>query len=137
MIDQKLHRARNDGQAVFRLAVRVVPDAVHDVVRAAGLTLDDITAIIPHQANQRILDAMTRALDVPDSRVISTIERYGNVRGLDPVVTMGGAARRWHPGWTHLVLVGFGGGFTWSACVLTWGRLDAGQACHYAAYGTL
>jgi 3-oxoacyl-[acyl-carrier-protein] synthase-3 len=123
VIDRKLHRARMDGQAVFKLAVRIVPDAVHDVVRASGLTLEDITAIIPHQANQRILDAMTRALNVPETRVVSTIERYGNTSAASIPLSMWEARSdgRIKDG-SHLVLVGFGGGFTWSACVLTWGR---------------
>jgi 3-oxoacyl-[acyl-carrier-protein] synthase III len=123
VIDRKLHRARMDGQAVFKLAVRVVPDAVRHVVRAAGLSLDDITAIIPHQANQRILDAMTRALDVPEARMISTIEQYGNTSSASIPLSLWEARRdgRIKDG-AHLVLVGFGGGFTWSACVLTWGR---------------
>jgi 3-oxoacyl-[acyl-carrier-protein] synthase-3 len=123
VIDQKLHRARMDGQAVFKLAVRVVPDAVREVVRAAGLTLDDITAIIPHQANQRILDAVTRALNVPEERVISTIAQYGNTSAASIPLSLWEARRdgRVQDG-AHVVLVGFGGGFTWSACVLTWGR---------------
>ena len=108
---------------MFKLAVRIVPDAVRDVVRAAGLTLDDITAIIPHQANQRILDAMTRALGVPETRVICTIEHYGNTSSASIPLSLWEARRdgRIKDG-AHLVLVGFGGGFTWSACVLTWGR---------------
>jgi 3-oxoacyl-[acyl-carrier-protein] synthase-3 len=123
VIDQKLHRARMDGQAVFKLAVRIVPDAVRDVVRAAGLTLDDITAIIPHQANQRILDAVTRALNLPEERVISTIAQYGNTSAASIPLSLWEARRdgRVTDG-AHVVLVGFGGGFTWSACVLTWGR---------------
>lgn len=123
VIDRKLHRARMDGQAVFKLAVRVVPDAVRHVVRAAGLTLDDVAAIVPHQANQRILDAMARALGVPDARVISTIERYGNTSAASIPLSLWEARQdgRITDG-AHLVLVGFGGGFTWSACALTWGR---------------
>jgi 3-oxoacyl-[acyl-carrier-protein] synthase-3 len=123
VIDRKLHRARMDGQAVFKLAVRVVPEAVHHVVRAAGLTLDDITAIVPHQANQRILDAITRALDVPEARVISTIEQYGNTSSASIPLSLWEARRdgRIRDG-AHVVLAGFGGGFTWAACVLTWGR---------------
>ncbi|MGH2372276.1 MAG: beta-ketoacyl-ACP synthase III, partial [bacterium] len=73
-----LHRARMDGQAVFRLAVQVVPEAIRQVVRQAGLRMDDIKLIVPHQANQRILEAVARAMDLPMDRVVSTIETYGN-----------------------------------------------------------
>jgi 3-oxoacyl-[acyl-carrier-protein] synthase-3 len=66
---------------------------------------------------------MARALGVPDARVISTIERYGNTSAASIPLSLWEARQdgRITDG-AHLVLVGFGGGFTWSACALTWGR---------------
>jgi 3-oxoacyl-[acyl-carrier-protein] synthase-3 len=122
-IDRRLHRARMDGQAVFRLAVQVVPEAIRQVVRRAGLTLDDVRCIVPHQANQRILEAIARAMHLPFERFVSTIETYGNTSSASVPISLWEARRagRIKDG-DHVVLVAFGGGFTWAACALTWGR---------------
>ncbi|MGQ0567922.1 MAG: beta-ketoacyl-ACP synthase III [Armatimonadota bacterium] len=122
-IAQRLHRARMDGQAVFKLAVRIVPDAIRQVVRVAEMTLDDIAWIVPHQANQRITEAVAKAIGLPQARFVSTIEQYGNTSSASVPISLWEARRdgRIKDG-DHLVLVAFGGGFTWAACVLTWGR---------------
>jgi 3-oxoacyl-[acyl-carrier-protein] synthase-3 len=112
-----------DGQAVFKLAVRVVPDAIAEVARRAGLQPDDIDWIVPHQANQRILEAVARAARLPFERIISTIERYGNTSSASVPISIWEAANdgRIKPG-DRLILVAFGGGFSWAACAVTWGR---------------
>lgn len=122
-IDQDLHRARMDGQAVFKLAVRVVPEAIRQAVLRAGLTLDDIACIVPHQANRRILEAIARAMNLPFERFVTTIETYGNTSAASIPISIWEARRagRIQDG-DHIVLAAFGGGFTWAACVLTWGR---------------
>lgn len=122
-IAQRLHRARMDGQAVFKLAVRIVPDAIRQVVQVAEMTLGDIAWIVPHQANQRITEAVAKAIGLPQARFVSTIEQYGNTSSASVPISMWEARRdgRIKDG-DHLVLVAFGGGFTWAACVLTWGR---------------
>ncbi len=122
-IDQDLHRARMDGQSVFKLAVRIVPDAIRQAVQRAGLTLDDITCIVPHQANRRILEAIARAMNLPLDRFVITIETYGNTSAASIPISIWEALRagRIRDG-DHIVLAAFGGGFTWAACVLTWGR---------------
>jgi 3-oxoacyl-[acyl-carrier-protein] synthase-3 len=122
VIAQGLHRARMDGQAVFKLAVRIVPDAIRQVVQTAGMTLDDIAWFVPHQANQRIIEAIARGTHVPLERFVSTIDRYGNTSSASIPLSLAEARRdgRLKHG-DHVVLVAFGGGFTWSACALTWG----------------
>ncbi len=122
-IAQHLHRARMDGQAVFKLAVRIMPEAMQQVVSRAGLTFNDIDWIVPHQANQRIIEALARAVNIPLERFISTIERYGNTSAASVPISIWEARRDGRIKDGHrLLLVAFGGGFTWSACVLTWGR---------------
>lgn len=122
VIAKGLHRARMDGQSVFKLAVRTVPDAIHQVVYKAGMTLDDIAWVVPHQANQRIIEAIARGVDVPLERFISTIDHYGNTSSASIPLSLWEARSdgRLKDG-DHIVLVAFGGGFTWSAVVLTWG----------------
>lgn len=122
MIALGQHRARMDGQAVFRLAVRIVPEAIARVVAAAGLRMEEIDWIVPHQANQRIIEAVARASNLPLERFVSTIERYGNTSSASIPISLCEARLdgRLRPG-DRVVLVAFGGGFTWSACALTWG----------------
>lgn len=122
MIARGQHRARMDGQAVFRLAVRIVPEAIARVASAAGLRIEEIDWIVPHQANQRIIEAVARASNLPLARFISTIEHYGNTSSASIPISLCEARRdgRLRPG-DRVVLVAFGGGFTWSACALTWG----------------
>jgi 3-oxoacyl-[acyl-carrier-protein] synthase-3 len=121
-IARGLHRARMDGQSVFKLAVRIVPEAISQVVRRAGMTLDDIAWIVPHQANQRIIEAIARATALPLARFVNTIERYGNTSSASIPLSLWEARRdgRLKDG-DHIVLIAFGGGFTWSGVVLTWG----------------
>jgi 3-oxoacyl-[acyl-carrier-protein] synthase-3 len=103
--------------------VRVVPAAVREVVAKAGLTLDDVHWIVPHQANLRILEAVARAMDLPFERFICTIDRYGNTSAASIPISIWEARRDGRIGdGDRLVLVAFGGGFTWAACALTWGR---------------
>ncbi len=122
-IAKQLHRARMDGQSVFKLAVRIVPEAIHQVVSKAGFSLDDISLVVPHQANLRITEAVARATGIPLERFVSTIDRYGNTSSASVPISLWEARSdgRIRDG-DHLVLIGFGGGFTWAACVLTWGR---------------
>jgi len=122
-VAQGLHRGRMDGQSVFKLAVRIVPETILEVVRKAGFSLDDISLVVPHQANQRITEAVARATNLPLERFVSTIEAYGNTSSASVPISLWEARSdgRIKDG-DHLVLIGFGGGFTWAACVLTWGR---------------
>jgi 3-oxoacyl-[acyl-carrier-protein] synthase-3 len=121
-IAKGLHRARMDGQSVFKLAVRTVPEAIHQVVSKAGMALDEIAWVVPHQANQRIIEAIARGADVPLERFISTIDHYGNTSSASIPLSLWEARSdgRLKDG-DHIVLVAFGGGFTWAAVVMTWG----------------
>ncbi|MDQ7850037.1 MAG: beta-ketoacyl-ACP synthase III [Armatimonadota bacterium] len=122
VIERRLHYPRMDGRLLFKLAVRVVPQAIETAVRRAHLTLDDVEWIVPHQANQRIIEAVAHAMHLPLERFVCTIERYGNTSAASVPISLWEARRdgRLKAG-DHVVLVAFGGGFTWGACVLTWG----------------
>ncbi len=122
VIEQRLHYPRMDGRLLFKLAVRVVPEVIEAAVRRAHLTLDDVEWIVPHQANQRIIEAVAHAMRLPLERFVCTIERYGNTSAASVPISLWEARRdgRLKAG-DHVVLVAFGGGFTWGACVLTWG----------------
>lgn len=111
---------RMEGQLVFKMAVTMMPQIVRAVVAKAGFSVSDLDVIVPHQANQRILDMVGKDLGCPEKIVIN-IQRYGNTTaGTIPIATSEAvAAGRIRPG--HLVcLVSFGAGFSWGATLIRW-----------------
>ena len=115
------HCIQMDGKEVYRFATRVMVSASREVVQAAGLSMDDIALIVPHQANQRIIDSAARSLNLPADRFIVNLDRYGNTSSASIPIAIceAVAAGRVRPN-DHLVLVGFGGGLTWGAAVVQW-----------------
>ncbi|MGQ9598956.1 MAG: beta-ketoacyl-ACP synthase III [Anaerolineae bacterium] len=121
VIDQRLHYLRMDGHRVFKFATRVMADSVAKVVTASGLTVDDIDLIIPHQANDRIIELARRRLGVPPEKIMINIDRYGNTSAASIPLAFVEAIEegRVKPG-DHLVFVGFGAGLTWASAVFHW-----------------
>ncbi|HEY3247376.1 MAG TPA: beta-ketoacyl-ACP synthase III [bacterium] len=122
-IERNLHRAYMDGQAVFKLAVRTIPGLIRTAVADAGWTLDEVDLVVPHQANLRIIDAMADQLGIAMDRFIVNIQEYGNTSAASVPLALYEArqAGRVHDG-DRLVLAAFGGGFTYAACTMRWGR---------------
>ncbi len=117
------HYIKMDGKAVFRFATRVMAEATRQVVEKAGLTLDDVEWIIPHQANIRIIESsVVRQLKFPQERVFINLDRYGNTSTASIPIALVEAVEGGHiqPG-DHIVLVGFGAGLTWAAALVEWG----------------
>ncbi|HJV69360.1 beta-ketoacyl-ACP synthase III [Ideonella sp.] len=108
-----------DGQAVFKLAVKVLDEVAREVLEAAGRQPEDIDWLIPHQANIRIMQGTARKLKLPPERVVVTVDEHGNTSAasiplaLDHAVRSGQIQR----GQT-LMLEGVGGGFTWGAVLI-------------------
>ena len=111
-----------DGQEVFRKAVRVVVDSAHQAVADAGLTFDDISLLVPHQANLRIIQAAAQRLHLTEDRLAVVIDRYGNTSSASIPLALVDAIDhdRVHDG-DNLLLTGFGGGMTWASAVVRWG----------------
>ena len=111
-----------NGREVFKFAVRVMNTATIEAVAKAGLTSDDVSLFVPHQANLRIIDAARERLGLPEERVIVTVDEYGNNSTASIPLAIAHAldAGRIAPG-DHLLLVSFGAGLTWASAVLTWG----------------
>ena len=116
-----LHYIQMNGREVFRFATRVMAEASQQAVEAAGLTMDDIQLVIPHQANQRIIEAAARGLNIPMDRVMVNLERYGNTSTASiPIATVEAIEiGRLKPG-DKTVMVAFGGGLTWGAALVEW-----------------
>jgi 3-oxoacyl-[acyl-carrier-protein] synthase-3 len=107
---------RMDGQAVFKQAVTVLERSARDVCAEAGVSLDAIDLLIPHQANVRILNFLARKLNVPADRLVVTVDRHANTSAASVPLALDAVRRegRARPG--QLVLMqGVGGGFTWGS----------------------
>lgn len=120
-LEQGLQFVQMNGSEVFKFAVRVIPETTKKALAASGLSVDDITWLVPHQANQRILNTVADRLGVPHERVVSTIETTGNTSAasiplaVHHLYTVGNLSRG-----DVLALVGFGAGLTWGAAVVRW-----------------
>jgi len=115
------HYIKMDGRRIFKFATRKMTDSVINVVRASGLTWDDIELIIPHQANARIIELAVRRRKVAAEKVMVNVDRYGNTSAASIPLALCDALEqdRLQSG-DHVVLVGFGAGLTWAAAVLHW-----------------
>jgi len=125
-VDAGLHTLQMNGRMVFRFAAHILPEATLEVLRTAGLSLDAVDWIIPHQANVRIVEAAAERLKVPLARFALNIGAYGNTSAASVPIALCEAAEdgRIEPG-QHVVLVGFGAGLTWAAAVVRWGAAQA------------
>jgi 3-oxoacyl-[acyl-carrier-protein] synthase III len=116
---------RMDGRRVFRRAVDTLVEISLDAVRRAGLTIDDIDLLVPHQANGRITKAVGEQLGLSADRVVDCIAEYGNTTGgtLPTALDYARAQGRLRDG-SVVLLAAFGAGLTWGALVLRWGAAD-------------
>lgn len=116
-----MHKLRMDGKQVYRFASRVLGEAVHSAVKKAGLTMEDVALIIPHQANLRIIEAAAKMIGVPLSTMYVNIARHGNTSSASIPLALCGAVEegRVKPG-DNIVFVGFGAGLTWGGCSVKW-----------------
>jgi len=109
------------GREVFRFAVNAMPRAIRDVLEKAKLNLSDVALVIPHQANQRILDASARALGLPVEKFYSNLEWYGNTSAASIPIALCEAVEQGQIQQDDLVVcAGFGGGLTWGAAAIRW-----------------
>lgn len=116
------HFVRMNGREVFRFATRVMEKATREVVAQAGLRMEDVDLIIPHQANIRIIEAAAKGLGLPMDRFFVNIDRYGNTSSASIPIALCEAVQqgRLKPG-DRAVMVAFGAGLTWAAAVIQWG----------------
>ena len=120
-VEQGMHYIRMQGGETFKLAVRAMADAAEEALAAAGVGLEDIDLLIPHQANLRIIDAVAKRLHFPPEKVFVNIQRYGNTSAASVPIALSEAAEhgKLSKG-DRALLVAFGGGFTWGASVMEW-----------------
>jgi 3-oxoacyl-[acyl-carrier-protein] synthase-3 len=112
-----------DGKETFRRAARIMVDSAQRALKDASLSIEDVTLVVPHQANQRIIQAACDRLGVDVERAVSVIDRYGNTSSASIPLALVDALEegRVQPG-DVLLLTGFGAGMTWASAVLRWPR---------------
>ncbi len=110
-----------NGSEVFKVAVRQMCNSALKVIKDAGLEPDDISLVVPHQANIRIIEAIAKRLKVGMDRVVVNIDRYGNSSSASVPLALDEANRagRLKPG-DNVVMVAFGGGMIWGAALVKW-----------------
>jgi 3-oxoacyl-[acyl-carrier-protein] synthase-3 len=118
-ISNKEHYIYQEGQAVFKFAVKGMADVSYDLMQRNGLTADDIAWLVPHQANLRIIDATANRMNLPKEKVMINIQKYGNTTAATIPLCLWDWEKKLKKG-DNIVLAAFGGGFTWGATLLKW-----------------
>ncbi|MEW6286766.1 MAG: beta-ketoacyl-ACP synthase III [Chloroflexota bacterium] len=115
------HFIEMDGKEVFRFATRVMAQATLEALEAAGLSIEDVNWIVPHQANIRIIEAAARGLKQPMDKFIVNLDRYGNTSTASiPIAAVEAVEKGQLKGGDKFVMVGFGAGLTWGALAAEW-----------------
>ena len=115
----KEHYAYQEGQAVFKFAVKGMADVSAELLERNGLTGEDIAWLVPHQANLRIIDATANRMGLPKEKVMINIHRYGNTTAATIPLCLWEWESQLKKG-DNIVLAAFGGGFTWGATWVKW-----------------
>jgi 3-oxoacyl-[acyl-carrier-protein] synthase-3 len=120
-VDQRLHYVKQDGQAVFKFAVRKTEEISRRLLERNGLEASELDLFVSHQANRRIITAATERLGLPDSKVIINLEMYGNTTAATIPLALADAVREQRVKRGDLVLLAsVGAGFTVGAVLLKW-----------------
>ncbi|GAB4365774.1 MAG: ketoacyl-ACP synthase III [Deltaproteobacteria bacterium] len=121
MLEAGRHFPHMNGRYVFTHAVRRFPEVIREALDANGAAVEDLSLVIPHQANLRITQAVAAALGIPDGRVVSNIERYGNTTAASIPIALDECLEQGRIGEGDLVcLAAFGSGFTWASTLIRW-----------------
>ncbi|MEP1032066.1 beta-ketoacyl-ACP synthase III [Ekhidna sp.] len=118
-VKNREHFAYQEGSTVFKFAVKNMADIAAQVMERNGLTADDVTYLVPHQANKRIIDATANRMGVSDEKVMLNIEKYGNTTSGTIPLCLFDYESKLKKG-DNLILAAFGGGFTWGSIWVKW-----------------
>ncbi len=118
-VDAKEHFVFQDGQPVFKAAVKGMADVSAEIMEKNKLTSEDVSWLVPHQANKRIIDATANRMGVGSDKVMLNIQRYGNTTSGTIPLCLWDYEKQLKKG-DNIILSAFGGGFTWGAIYLKW-----------------
>ena len=115
----KEHYVYQEGQGVFKFAVKGMADVSYELMQRNNLTADDIAWLVPHQANLRIIDATANRMNLPKEKVMINIQKYGNTTAGTLPLCLWDWETKLKKG-DNIILAAFGGGFTWGATWIKW-----------------
>ncbi|MEW6025798.1 MAG: beta-ketoacyl-ACP synthase III [Planctomycetota bacterium] len=120
-VDKKLHVIKLRGREVYKFAVMKMADLVADAAKQCHIKVEDVALIVPHQVNQRILEAAAERLNISMDKIFVNIHKYGNTSAASAAIALDEARQsgRLKKG-DYVVLVAFGGGLTWGVTVVKW-----------------
>ena len=118
-VDKRLHFVYQEGSAVFKFAVTNMADIAAEVATRNNLKPEDITWLVPHQANKRIIDATASRVGITEDKVMMNIAKYGNTTSGTLPLLLWDYEKQLKKG-DNLILAAFGGGFTWGAIWVKW-----------------
>jgi len=120
-VNKRLHYIKMRGNELFRIAVRIMVQAAKKALAQAELETTDVSLLIPHQANERIINAVAKRLNIPFDKIYLNISRYGNMSSASSAIAL---CEAWEEGKINkddiIVLDAFGGGLVWASCVIRW-----------------
>lgn len=118
-VDRREHFAYQEGQAVFKFAVSKMADVSVEMMKKHNISPEELTYLVPHQANMRIIEAVARRMDISKEKVMINIQKYGNTTAATIPLCLWEWEDQLHKG-DNLILAAFGGGFTWGAVYMKW-----------------
>jgi len=118
-VDSKEHFVYQEGQSVFKFAVKGMADVSYELMEKNGLTSDDISWLVPHQANLRIIDATANRMGLSKEKVMINIQKFGNTTAATIPLCLWEWEKTLKKG-DNIILAAFGGGFTWGATWIKW-----------------
>ena len=118
-IDAREHFVFQEGQAVFKVAVSKMADVSVEIMKRNEMKPEELTWLVPHQANMRIIEAVARRMGIPKEKVMINIEKYGNTTAATIPLCLWEWESQLRKG-DNIILAAFGGGFTWGSMFLKW-----------------
>lgn len=118
-VDAREHFIYQEGQAVFKFAVKGMADISAEILEKNNLTGDDVAWLVPHQANKRIIDATAKRMGLDEQKVMINIDRYGNTTNGTIPLCLWEWESKLKKG-DNIIIAAFGGGFTWGSIYLKW-----------------
>lgn len=119
VLDERKQYAFQDGRPVFKAAVKGMSDVVDRIIKRNDLGIEDVNWLVPHQANRRIIETVTKMLDFPMERTMINIHKYGNTTAATIPLCLWDYEDQLKKG-DNIILTSFGGGFTWGSTYLKW-----------------
>ena len=119
-VDHRMHYVYQEGRTVYRYAVTSMTGDVEEIMKRNNLTKDDVDWVIPHEANMRIIEAVTKRLDLPMDKVMINIDHYGNTSAASIALALWDFEKKLKKG-DKVILTAFGAGFVHGALYLKWG----------------